>query len=148
MTTHYARCCLFCLTRLRASPPVLGMWIQTVKFIVKMCQFTSGIWLFSTEFTQLAVGGKWCHTVVHLQKKSVMNCTWLRLSISDSSIIMIGPRGLLLVVPKYMQFYVQFYWWGCQRKAAKLRHLILLSRVTYWAPAVEMMLLELPQLIA
>ncbi len=29
--------------------------------------------------------------------------------------------------------------WGCHKKTAKLRHLILLSRVTYWAP-VEMLL--------
>ncbi len=50
------------------------------------------------------------------------------------SIIMIGPDGLLLVVPTYLQFHLQFYWWGCQKTKAKLRHLILLSRVTYWAP--------------
>jgi hypothetical protein len=47
---------------------------------------------------------------------------------------MIGPGGLLLVVPTYMPS-LHFYWWGCQKKqTAKLRHLILLSRVTYWAP--------------
>jgi hypothetical protein len=39
-----------------------------------------------------------------------------RLSISDWSIIMIGPSGLLLVVPKCMKFQLQFYWWGCQKK--------------------------------
>jgi hypothetical protein len=45
---------------------------------------------------------------------------------------MIGPGGLLLVVPMYMQFRLQFYWWGRQiKEKAKLRHLILLSRVTY-----------------
>jgi hypothetical protein len=59
-----------------------------------------------------------------------INWTWLWLSVSDWSIIMIGPGGLLLVVPTYMQLQLQFYWWGCQRKKAKLRHLILLSRVT------------------
>jgi hypothetical protein len=34
-----------------------------------------------------------------------------------------------------------FYWWGCQKKKKtdKLRHFILLSRVTYWAP-LEMLL--------
>ncbi len=26
-----------------------------------------------------------------------------------------------------MQFQLQFYWWGCPKKTAKLRHLILLS---------------------
>jgi hypothetical protein len=78
------------------------------------------------------------NTVVHLQKKSVINWTWLRLSISHWSIVMIDAGGLLLVVPTYMQFQSQFYWWGCQNKTAKLRHLILLSRLTYWAP-VEML---------
>jgi hypothetical protein len=38
-----------------------------------------------------------------------------------------------------MQFQFQFYWWGCQIKTAKLRHLILLLRVTYRAP-LEMLL--------
>jgi hypothetical protein len=71
---------------------------------VKKCRFSSGDWFFGTKFVQLAVAGKWCNTVVHLKKKSVINWTWLRLSISNWSIIMIGPCGLLLVVPKYMQF--------------------------------------------
>jgi hypothetical protein len=64
--------------------------------------------------------------------------TWLQLSISDWSIIMIGPCGLLLVVPTNMQLQLQFYWWVAKKKTAKLRHLILLSTVTYWAP-VEML---------
>jgi hypothetical protein len=28
---------------------------------------------------------------------------------------MIGPGGLLVVVPTYIQFQLQFYWWGCQK---------------------------------
>jgi hypothetical protein len=50
---------------------------------------------------------------------------------------MIGPDGLLLLVPTYMQFQLQFYGWGLpgRKKQAKLfRYLILLSRVTCWAP--------------
>jgi len=37
---------------------------------------------------------------------------------------MIGPGGLLLIVPHvYMQFQFEFCWWGCQKKeTAKLRH--------------------------
>jgi hypothetical protein len=54
-------------------------------------------------------------------------------------IIMIGPGGLRFVVRTHMQFQLQFYWWGCPKKTDKLRHLILLSRLTYWAP-VEMLL--------
>jgi hypothetical protein len=60
---------------------------------------------------------------------------------SDWLIIMISSDGLLLVVLTYMQFEFQFYSWGCQKKEkAKLRHLNLSSRVTYWA-LVEMLLL-------
>jgi hypothetical protein len=44
---------------------------------------------------------------------------------------MIGPGGVPLVVPTYMQFQLLFYWWGCQKKSAQLNHLILLSKVTY-----------------
>ncbi len=66
----------------------------------------------------------------------VINWTWLRLSIYDWSIIMIGPGGLLLLIPSHMQSL--FYRCGCQKQTAKLRHLILLSRVTYWA-LVEML---------
>jgi hypothetical protein len=29
---------------------------------------------------------------------------------------MIGPGGLLLVVPTYMQFQLHFYRWGCPKK--------------------------------
>ncbi len=54
----------------------------------------------------------------------------MQLSISHWSITMVGLGGLLLVVPPVFQF----YWWGCQNKTAQLRHLILLSRVTYRAP--------------
>ncbi len=74
------------------------------------------IGIFCTKFVQLAVAGKRRNTVVHLQKKSVTYRTWLRLNISDWSIIMIGPGGLLLVVPTYTQFQLQFNWWGGQNK--------------------------------
>jgi hypothetical protein len=103
---------------------------------VKMCRFSSGNWLFCNKFVYLAVAVKRAHSCAP-PKKSVINWTWLRLSISDWSIIMIGPGGLLLVVPMNMQFQLQFYCWGCPKQTAKLKHLIFLSRVTYWA-LVEM----------
>jgi hypothetical protein len=119
------------------------MWLQTVKFIVKkvkMCWFRSRIWFFCTKFVQLARGWYKAQHSRASPKKSVINWTWLQLSISDWSIVMIRPGGLQLVVLTYMQFQSQFYWWGCsKKKKAKLRHLILLSRVTYWA-LVEMLL--------
>ncbi len=80
-----------------------------------MCRFSSGNWCFCTKFVELAVAGKRRNTVVDLQKR-VINCTWLRVSIFDWSIIKIGPDGLVIVVPMYMQFQLQFYWWGCRKK--------------------------------
>jgi len=52
-----------CVMELRASPPVLGMRLQTVKFSkiycekVKICRFSLGNWFFCTKFMQLAVAG-------------------------------------------------------------------------------------------
>jgi len=90
---------------------------------VKLCRFSSGNW--SPNSCGLPCLVK-VATQLCTSKKSVINWTWLRLSISDWSIIIIGPGGLLLVVPTYMQFQLQFYRWGCQKKnTAKLRHLIL-----------------------
>jgi hypothetical protein len=94
----------------RASPPVHSMWLHTVQFNAKKSKL-----VFCTKFVQLAMVGKGA-TQLCTSKKSVTNWTWLRLSISDWLIIMIGPGGLLLVVPTYMQFQLQFYWWGCHKK--------------------------------
>jgi hypothetical protein len=94
---------------LRASPPVHSMWLQTVKFIStksKCASLTQEIGFAapnSCSLPRLVKGvTKLCtSTVVHLQKR-VINWTWVWLSISDWSIIMTGPGGLLLVDPKYM----------------------------------------------
>jgi hypothetical protein len=56
--------------------------------------------------TQLCTSKKECNK---------LDLTAPHLSISDLSIIMIGPGGLLLVVPTYMQFRLQFNWWDCQK---------------------------------
>jgi len=98
-----------------------------------MCRFSSGNGFFCTKFVLWLVSCFYMVTACTCKhscappKKSVTN--W---------IIMIAPGGLLLVVPTYMQFQSQFCRWGCHKKTAKLRHLILLYRVTYWAP-VEML---------
>jgi hypothetical protein len=60
------------LSLISASPPVLSIGLQTVKFIakkVKMCRFSSGNWFFCTKFVHLAVAGKRHNTVVHLHKR-------------------------------------------------------------------------------
>jgi hypothetical protein len=48
---------------------------------------------------QLAVAGKRHNNPVHMLKKSVIHVIGLLLSVSHWPIIMIGPGGLLLVVP-------------------------------------------------
>jgi hypothetical protein len=103
---------------------------------VKMCRFSSRNSLFLHQICAACCGWWEEKQSCAPPKKSVINWTWLRLSISDWSVILIGPDGLLSVVFTNMQFPVQFYCW--QNKTAKLRHLILFSRVTYWAP-VEML---------
>jgi hypothetical protein len=62
------------------------------------------LWLVKGA-TQLCTSKKECNK---------LNLTGL--SISDWSITIIGSVGLLLVVPTNMQFPLQFYWWGCQKK--------------------------------
>jgi hypothetical protein len=63
----------------------------------------------------LPVASIWHNTVAQHNcappNESVINWTWLQLSISDWSIIMIGLGGLLLVVPTYMQFRLQNCSW-------------------------------------
>jgi len=79
-------------------------FLHQIREKVKMCRFSSGNRFFFTKFVQLAMAGTRRNTVVHPPKQSVINWTWQRLSISDWSIIMIGPDGLLLVVPIYSSY--------------------------------------------
>ncbi len=65
----------------------------------------------------------------------------MQLSFSDRSNLMIGPGGLLLVVPHVCSLVTVLLVGLAKKKTLKLRHLILLSRVTYGAP--EEMLLVL-----
>jgi hypothetical protein len=104
-----------------------------------MCRFSSGNWFFCNKFVQLAVAGSRRNTCVHLKKKEcnksdliaaqyfwlVDHNDWSRWFAISSPHINSVPVTVLLV--------------GYPRKTSKLRHLILLSRVTYWAP-VEMLL--------
>jgi F0F1-type ATP synthase assembly protein I len=60
------------------------------------------------------VNGAECYSPT---EKSVINMILLLLSVSDWLVIMIGPGGLLLVVP-HMLFVVpvfEFYGWECQK---------------------------------
>jgi hypothetical protein len=106
----------------RASPPVHSMWLQTVTFIAKKSKcagLDQEIGFSAPNSCSLPWMVKAQHSCVP-PKKSVINWTWLRLSISDWLIIMIGPGGLLLVLPTYIQFQLQFYWWGYQKKQRNL----------------------------
>ncbi len=94
-----------CVWELRASPKVLSMWLQTVKFIVNKSQ-CAGLAQEIGFSTPNSCSLPWLvkgTTQLCTRLKSVINWTWLQLSISHWSIIMIGSGGLLLVVPTYMQ---------------------------------------------
>jgi hypothetical protein len=67
-------------------------------------------------FAQFAEAGKNRSKAVHLLEKSVINMIWLLLPVFYWPIIMIRPRGLLLlVVPTYLQSSFQFYGRGCKK---------------------------------
>ncbi len=132
----------------KTSPLVLNMWLQTVKFIVRKSK-CAGLaqeigfpapnsctlqWLVKGA-PQVWTSKKECNKLDLTAPQSQLT---IKLDQSDWSIIIVGPGGVLLVVPTYMQFQLQFYWWGCQKKSAILKHLILLSKVTYRA-LVEML---------
>jgi hypothetical protein len=69
---------------LRASPTVFSMWLQTGKFIVKKSKcagLAQEIGFFLHQIRAACLGWwKTQHTLVHVQKKSVINWTWLQLS--------------------------------------------------------------------
>jgi hypothetical protein len=75
---------------------------------VKMCWFSSVDWFFCTKFVQRAA----------LAGTSKKECN--KLDLTAASIFLIGLGGLLLVVPMYMQFQLQFYWWGRIKKQLNL----------------------------
>jgi hypothetical protein len=85
---------------------------------VKICQFGSGKWIWLSIIGQFAVPAKSCNTKniqYRPQKKSVINGIWQLLSVSNRSIIMIGPSGLLLVVPHIYALPVSVLWLGLQK---------------------------------
>jgi hypothetical protein len=121
----------------RASPKVLNMWLQTIKFIANESK-SAGLaqeigfsapnsyslpWL-GNGTTQLCTPQKECnklHTTAAQYFWLVHHNDWSRwLAISSPPCICNSSFSLLVGLPK--------------KKTAQLRHLILLSRVTYWAP--------------
>jgi hypothetical protein len=104
---------------------------------VKMCRFSSGNWFFCTKIVQLPMAGNGRNTFVRLKKRVykldlivaqyfwlVDHNDWSRWFAISSCHIYVVPITVLLM--------------GLRKIKAKLRHLILLSRVTYWEP-VEML---------
>jgi len=67
---------------------------------VNICQFGPGKWFFSCIVAQFDEPGKGKQSSAPLQKSSKYDLT----SVLDRPIIMIGPGGLLLVVPSSLQF--------------------------------------------
>jgi len=86
---------------LRASPPVLSMWLQTVKFIAKKSKFAGlaqEIGFSAPNSWRLLWQVKGA-TQLCTSKKECNKFDLTAVSISDRSIIMIGPGGLLLIDP-------------------------------------------------
>jgi hypothetical protein len=108
----------------RASPPVLSMWLQTVKFIVKKSKcagLAQEIGFFCTNFVHLSLGGKSRNTIVHLQKNEgnksdltaaqyfwlVDHNDWARwFAISSSCVYAIPVTVLIGGVAKKTQLYL------------------------------------------
>jgi hypothetical protein len=127
--------------QLRASPLVLGMWLQRVKSVVtrSKCASSAQEIVFSAPnlcslaslvkgATQLCTSKKECNKLDLTAAQYfwlVDRNDWSRWLAISSSHVYAVPVTVLLV--------------GLQKTKAKLRHLIWLSRVTYWA-AAEMLL--------
>jgi hypothetical protein len=126
---------------LRASPTVLSMWLETVKFSVKKSKcaglaqeigfsapnLCSLMWLVKGA-TQLCTSQKECNKL-HLTAAQYF---WL-IDLSDWS------RWFAISSPPCIcSSSFSFIGEVAKKQIAKLRHLIILSRVTYWA-ALEML---------
>jgi hypothetical protein len=125
---------------LRASPTVLSMWLQTVKFIAKKSKCAGLIQEIgfsapnSCSFQRLVKGATELCTSKKECKKLDLTAAqyfWL-VDHNDSS------RWLAISSPHVCAVPVTVLLVGCKKKTAKLRCSILLSRMTYWAP-VEML---------
>jgi hypothetical protein len=124
---------------------VLSMWLQTVKVIVKKSKCAGlGNWFFtpnSCSLLWLVEGAtQLCTSKSERNKLNLTTDQYFLLvdrndwsswfAISSPPCIWSSSFSFIGAVPK--------------QKTAKLRHLILLSRVTYWAP-LEMLLGTNPQ---
>jgi hypothetical protein len=106
----------------RASPRVLSMWLQTVQFIVKKSKCAGSaheIGFSGTKFVQIP----WLVKGATQRCTSKEECNKLDLTAAQYFWLVdhkIGPGSLLLIIPTYMQFQFQFYWWGCPKKNLNL----------------------------
>jgi hypothetical protein len=109
-------------TNLRASLPVLSVWLQTGKCIVKKSKragLTQEIGFSAPNLCSLPWLVKGATQLCTSKKK----CNKLDLTAAQNFWLVnhkIGPGGLLLVVLTYMQFESQFNRWGCQKEEAEL----------------------------
>jgi hypothetical protein len=129
---------------LKASPPMLSMWFQTVKFIVTMwkCACLAPEIDFSASnlcslpclvkgATQLCTSKKQCNKLdltaaLLIAVYKQIGTIWL---VNHSA----WSTCLLLVVPQICSSNYSFIGGVAKKKSAKLKRLILLSKVTYWA---------------
>jgi len=97
---------------------MLSMWPCTLKLDGEKSTY-AGLaqekGFFSCIFAQFAETSKKRSKSMHLIEKSVINMIWVLRPVFDWPIIMIGPGGLLLVVPTYLQSLFQSYGQGCKK---------------------------------
>jgi hypothetical protein len=122
----------------RASPTVLTMWLHILQCIAKTSKcagLAQEIGFSAPNSCKLAWLVKGATPLWTSQQKE---CNKLHLTASQYfGFVDHNDWSKWFAIrspPMYVQFPFQFYWRGRQKNTAKLRHFILLSRVTYWAP--------------
>jgi hypothetical protein len=136
---------------LKGFPPVLRMWLQTIKIIVKMlkCACLAQEIDFSASnlcslsclvkgATQLCTSRNECNKLDRTAALSIAVYKQI------GKIWLVDHNGrsrwfdIILVVPRICSSNYSFIGGVAKKKSAKLKRLILLSKVTDWAP-VEML---------
>jgi len=97
----------------------MPVWLRKLVFLLHVCSVSWGGWY------------KRAAKVVHLLEKSVINMMWLLVPVFDWWLIMIGPGGLLLVVPICLQSPFQFNGWGCK----KVGNYTWMWKIVFWRVA-------------
>jgi hypothetical protein len=112
---------------LKAFPPLLSMWLQTVKFIVRMskCACLAQEIEFSApnscSFPCLVKGAtQLCTSKKECNKLDLTGALLIAVYKQTGTIWLVDHYGwsrwLAISSLMDMQFQLQFYWWGCEKE--------------------------------